>query len=149
MNEKEKVIKSLEAFIVERENNNKKRIYRKSEDNIDLSLTQYHIIEIIDKEEKVNNKLLAQILKISAPAISKSMKKLLSQNLVEETYLEENRKEKFYSLTKKGKLFSNVHDELHQRAIHKYNQILNNFDDKELEVVIKFLNKITESLKEE
>lgn len=88
MNKKDEVIKSLEKFIVERENSNKKRIYRKSENKIDLSLTQFHIIEVIDKKEKVNNKLLVQDLKISAPAISKSMRKLLDLNLVEETYLE-------------------------------------------------------------
>ncbi|RIN30934.1 transcriptional regulator, partial [Staphylococcus succinus] len=42
MNKKDEVIKSLEKFIVERENSNKKRIYRKSENKIDLSLTQFH-----------------------------------------------------------------------------------------------------------
>lgn len=149
MNKKQEVLKSLEDFIIERENSNKKRIYRKSDEKIDLSLTQYHIIEIIDKQEKVNNKLLSQQLNISAPAVSKSMRKLLSQNLVQETYFEENKKEKFYLLTEKGKLFSNVHDDLHQRATSKYNQILNDFEDHELEVVIKFLNNITTSLKED
>ncbi|RIN38777.1 MarR family winged helix-turn-helix transcriptional regulator [Staphylococcus succinus] len=149
MYKKDEVIKSLEKCIVERENSNKKRIYRKSENKIDLSLTQFHIIEIIDKKEKVNNKLLVQDLKISAPAISKSMRKLLDLNLVEETYLEENRKEKYYKLTSKGSVFANVHEELHKRTTNKYNEILNDFEEEELEVVIKFLNKVTKSLKED
>lgn len=149
LNKKDEVIKSLESFIVERENSNKKRIYGRTEDKIDLSLTQFHIIEIIDKKENVNNKLLSQILKVSAPAITKSMRKLLNQNLVKETYSEDNRKEKFYLLTEKGEKFSKVHDELHQRAANKYYQILNDFEDNELEAVIKFLNIVTKSLKED
>ncbi|PTI74042.1 MarR family transcriptional regulator [Staphylococcus succinus] len=149
MNKKREVIKSLETFIIERENNNKKRIYKKKEDDIDLSLTQYHIIEIIDKKANVNNKTLSQLLNISAPAISKSMRKLLKQALVYEMHTKENKKEKFYRLTEAGKSFSKVHDELHERATNKYNQILSDFNEAELEAIIKFLNKVTESLKED
>lgn len=149
MNKKREVIKSLETFIIERENNNKKRIYKKKEDDIDLSLTQYHIIEIIDKKTNVNNKTLSQLLNISAPAISKSMRKLLNQALVYEMHTKENKKVKFYRLTEAGKSFSKVHDELHERATNKYYQILSDFNEAELEAIIKFLNKVTESLKED
>ena len=43
-----KVILMLQKFIIERENADKRRKYRR-EKNLDLSLTQFHIIELIDK----------------------------------------------------------------------------------------------------
>ena len=44
-----KVILMLQKFIIERENADKRRKYRRENENLDLSLTQFHIIELIDK----------------------------------------------------------------------------------------------------
>lgn len=71
-----KVILMLQQFIIERENADKKRQYKKEykELELELSLTQFHIIELIDKNNKVNNKFLAKELNVSNPAITKSIK---------------------------------------------------------------------------
>ncbi|WP_146547614.1 MarR family winged helix-turn-helix transcriptional regulator [Rummeliibacillus suwonensis] len=146
---KEMVIQSLQNFIIERENSNKKRIYEKSENNeFDLSLTQFHIIEVIDKNKKVNNKLLSEELNISAPGISKAIKKLVSSELVDESYLKDNKKERYYSLTPMGQKYAHVHEELHQRAVNKYNEILSHYTNDQLDTIVDFLDSMTKSLKE-
>ncbi|WP_368864800.1 MarR family winged helix-turn-helix transcriptional regulator [Staphylococcus lugdunensis] len=144
-----KVILMLQKFIIERENADKRRKYRRENENLDLSLTQFHIIELIDKNDKINNKFLAKELNLSKPAVTKSIKKLLSKNLVVELNNEENKREIYYKLTKKGGKLSFIHDDLHKKAVKKYEEVLKVFDDKEMETIIEFLQRSVDELKKE
>ncbi len=100
---KREVILKLQQFIIERENADKRRQYKKENEELDLSLTQFHIIELIDNNDKVNNKFLSEMLNVSKPAITKSIKKLLAKGLVVESHNEFNKREVNYSLTQEGK----------------------------------------------
>ncbi|REH77379.1 MarR family transcriptional regulator [Staphylococcus felis] len=107
------------------------------------------MIEIIDKNEKVNNQFLANELNVSKPAITKSIKKLLSKELVVELNHEENKREVYYNLTEKGAKLSFIHDDLHKKAIKKYENVLKVFDEKEMETIVKFLKRSVDELKKE
>ncbi|HCD8751447.1 TPA: MarR family transcriptional regulator, partial [Staphylococcus aureus] len=48
---KREVIFKLQQFIIERENADKRRQYKKENEELDLSLTQFHIIELIDNND--------------------------------------------------------------------------------------------------
>ena len=74
MDMKREVILKLQQFIIERENADKRRQYKKENEALDLSLTQFHIIELINNNDKVNNKFLSEMLNVSKPAITKSIK---------------------------------------------------------------------------
>ncbi|WP_115211678.1 MarR family winged helix-turn-helix transcriptional regulator [Staphylococcus aureus] len=145
---KREVILKLQQFIIERENADKRRQYKKENEELDLSLTQFHIIELIDNNDKVNNKFLSEMLNVSKPAITKSIKKLLAKDLVVESHNEFNKREVNYSLTQKGKK-SYIHDELHEKSVKKYEEVLKVFDDDEMAVIIEFLNRSIEELKKE
>lgn len=147
MSTQEKVILTLQQFIIERENANKRRLNIKGNEGLNLSLTQFHLIELIANNDKVNNKFLADKLNVSNPAITKSMKKLLSKNLVVEQTNNENKREIHYKLTKKGEQLSYIHDTLHKQAVKRYEEVLKVFDEDELEVIIKFLNRSIHALK--
>ncbi|HDK3137907.1 TPA: MarR family transcriptional regulator, partial [Staphylococcus aureus] len=54
-----------------------------------------------------------------------------------------------YSLTQKGKKLSYIHDELHEKSVKKYEEVLKVFDDDEMAVIIEFLNRSIEELKKE
>ncbi|MCD8887110.1 MarR family transcriptional regulator [Staphylococcus epidermidis] len=149
MSMQKKVILMLQQFIIERENVDKRRQYRKDNEDLDLSLTQFHIIELINKNTKVNNKFLAKELNLSKPAITKSIKKILSKGLVVEIQNDSNKREIYYDLTKKGEAFSFIHDELHEKAVKKYEEVLKVFDDKELEIIMEFLKRSVNELKKE
>lgn len=118
----------------------------KENEELDLSLTQFHIIELIDNNDKVNNKFLSEMLNVSKPAITKSIKKLLAKGLVVESHNEFN-KEVNYSLTQEGKKLSYIHDELHEKAVKKYEEVLKVFDNDEMAVIVEFLNRSIEELK--
>ncbi|MDG3084498.1 MarR family winged helix-turn-helix transcriptional regulator, partial [Staphylococcus aureus] len=85
----------------------------------------------------------------SKPAITKSIKKLLAKDLVVESHNEFNKIEVNYSLTQKGKKLSYIHDELHEKSVKKYEEVLKVFDDDEMAVIIEFLNRSIEELKKE
>ncbi|MGV3243530.1 MarR family winged helix-turn-helix transcriptional regulator [Staphylococcus sp. 11261D007BR] len=149
MNKQNKVILLLQQFIIERENADKRRQYRKEKENLDLSLTQFHILELIDKNENVNNKFLSEELKLSKPAITKSIKKLINKNLLVEKNYEHNKREVYYELTTKGEKLSVIHDDLHKKAVRKYEEVLKVFDDDELETISEFLSRSINQLKKD
>lgn len=149
MNMQQKVILTLQQFIIERENANKRRQNIKGNETLNLSLTQFHIIELIANNDKVNNKFLADKLSVSNPAITKSIKKLLSKDLVIELHNAQNKREIHYKLTEKGKELSSIHDKLHNQAVEKYEAVLKDFNEKELEVIIEFLSRSIRALNEE
>lgn len=149
MNMQTKVILTLQQFIIERENADKRRQYRKDNKDLDLSLTQFHIIELIEKNNKVNNKFLAKELNLSKPAITKSMKKLLSKELVLEIQSDSNKREIYYNLTEQGRTYAFIHDDLHKKAVKKYEEVLKVFDDNEMETIVKFLERSIKALKNE
>ncbi|MBZ8175532.1 MarR family transcriptional regulator [Staphylococcus delphini] len=149
MNKQMEVILTLQQFIIERENANKRKQNIKGNEDLNLSLTHFHIIELIAKHNNVNNKFLADQLNISNPAITKSMKKLLSKGLVIKLHQAQNKKEVYYQLTEKGEKLSSIHDELHQKAVKKYEDVLEVFKENELEVIIQFLSRSISALKQE
>ncbi|ETO55552.1 HxlR family transcriptional regulator [Staphylococcus aureus MUM270] len=97
--------------------------------------------------DKVNNKFLSEMLNVSKPAITKSIKKLLAKGLVVESHNEFNKREVNYSLTQEGKKLSYIHDELHEKAVKKYEEVLKVFDNDEMAVIVEFLNRSIEELK--
>ncbi|SRC97367.1 MarR family transcriptional regulator [Staphylococcus aureus] len=98
--------------------------------------------------DKVNNKFLSEMLNVSKPAITKSIKKLLAKGLVVESHNEFNKREVNYSLTQEGKKLSYI-DELHEKAVKKYEEVLKVFDNDEMAVIVEFLNRSIEELKKE
>lgn len=147
MSTKDDVITALQNFISERENKNHNSI-RLDEIEIQLSLTQFHILNILHKENDVNNKTLTSLLNISKPAVTKSIKKLLTKGFIKSYRHQDNKKEIYYSLTNLGEKYAIIHDSLHQQAYYQYSQILNDFSSDELTVIVKFLNKLTMHIKE-
>lgn len=149
METQKKVILTLQQFIIERENANKRRQNFKDNNEHHLSLTQFHILELIANNDKANNKFLANKLNISNPAITKSIKKLLSRGLVIEEHNHNNKREIHYKLTEDGAQLSSIHDKLHQRAVKSYEDVLNVFDENELNVIVKFLERSIQAIKKE
>lgn len=141
----------MQRLIIERESAERRRKGRKvSQEEVivsDWTLTQLHIIAVIKEKGKANNLMLADMLHVSKPAITKAVKKLLEHNLLEKTQQGDNKKEIYYILTKSGEMLAFIHNQLHEQAKNRYLRILNDFNTTELETIIRFLNAITENIK--
>ncbi|WP_029268439.1 MarR family transcriptional regulator [Virgibacillus alimentarius] len=151
---KERTLKAIENFILQREKNEKQQndvaeslLIHHGFSEGKLSLTQLHIVALINEQpSESNNTFLANQLGISKPAVTKAINALMEKGIVTSQKKESNQKAVFYSLTNTGKDLVLIHEQMHQKAREKYEQLLNQFTDDELQLITKFLNKWSEQL---
>ncbi len=150
MNKNTEALEALEQFIKEREAADRIRKQTKisQEQSIisDWTLTQLHIVATVKEKGRANNTTLSESLNVSKPAITKAVRKLLEHHILEKIQ-EENKKEVYYLLTKSGEMLALIHAQLHEQARDRYLRIFDEFNTAELEIIIRFLHTITESIK--
>lgn len=151
---KEEVLKAIERFILHREKKMQKRndiadklLIEQGFTENKWSLTQLHMIALINENPtEANNTFLAEHLGISKPAITKAVSSLIKDEVVMPKQKENNQKSVYYTLTNSGKQLSILHNQVHQVAKNRYNQLLDQFTDDESKIIVTFLNAWSEQL---
>lgn len=113
----------------------------------DLNITEVHIIDFIKKNSENKAILISKYMNLSRAAISKNLKKLKKEGYIDEYFLKTNKKEKYFTLTKKGENIYIKHLENHKQAEEKDSKIFEKFSDDEKKVIIKFLDIMVEDIK--
>ena len=112
---------------------------------VSLTNTQEHILMLV-ADEALTNSVLAKKLKVSQAAITKAVKPLLSQGMLE-TYRDENdARVLYYRLTEVGKPIALEHQHHHQHTLHTYEDVLSKFTKNEQGVISRFLDLLEEEL---
>ena len=112
---------------------------------VSLTNTQEHILMLI-ADEALTNSVLAKKLNVSQAAITKAVKPLLSQGMLE-TYRDENdARVLYYRLTEIGKPIALEHQHHHQHTLHTYEDVLSKFTKNEQGVISRFLDLLEEEL---
>lgn len=112
---------------------------------VSLTNTQEHILMLV-ADEALTNSVLAKKLNVSQAAITKAVKPLLSQGMLE-TYRDENdARVLYYRLTEIGKPIALEHQHHHQHTLHTYEDILSKFTKNEQGVISRFLDLLEEEL---
>ena len=112
---------------------------------VSLTNTQEHILMLV-ADEALTNSVLAKKLNVSQAAITKAVKPLLSQGLLE-TYRDENdARVLYYRLTEIGKPIALEHQHHHQHTLHTYEDVLSKFTKNEQGVISRFLDLLEEEL---
>ena len=110
-----------------------------------LTNTQEHILMLV-ADEALTNSVLAKKLNVSQAAITKAVKPLLSQRMLE-TYRDENdARVLYYRLTEIGKPIALEHQHHHQHTLHTYEDVLSKFTKNEQGVISRFLDLLEEEL---
>ncbi|MFP7175510.1 MarR family transcriptional regulator [Priestia filamentosa] len=142
------VVQAIECLIMTREKKvqNRQAIANKLAQDVSSAdkkwtITQLHIVSLINRHKDVNNTFLANELKISKPAVSKAIHILIQYAIVIAHKNEGNNKETFYSLTSEGVKLATIHDKMHEITKEKYLKLLNKFSDSELKIIIRFLDE--------
>jgi len=115
--------------------------FKKSYD--DLNINEVHTIDFIGKIEKVNVTKITNCLKITKGGVTKITKKLIEKGYISSYQSENNKKEKYFKLTSKGKIIFSKHIELHEQAIKKDALILSQFDNNEKIIINEFLDALS------
>ena len=112
---------------------------------VSLTNTQEHILMLVS-DESLTNSVLAKKLNVSQAAITKAVKPLLSQGMLE-TYRDENdARVLYYRLTEIGKPIALEHQHHHQHTLHTYEDVLSKFTKNEQGVISRFLDLLEEEL---
>ena len=112
---------------------------------VSLTNTQEHILMLV-ADEALTNSVLAKKLNVSQAAITKAVKPLLSQGMLE-TYRDENdARVLYYRLTEFGKPIALEHQHHHQHTLHTYEDVLSKFTKNEQGVISRFLDLLEEEL---
>ena len=112
---------------------------------VSLTNTQEHILMLV-ADEALTNSVLAKKLNVSQAAITKAVKPLLSQGMLE-TYRDENdARVLYYRLTETGKPIALELQHHHQHTLHTYEDVLSKFTKNEQGVISRFLDLLEEEL---
>lgn len=112
---------------------------------VSLTNTQEHILMLV-ADEALTNSVLAKKLNVSQAAITKAVKPLLSQGMLE-TYRDENdARVLYYRLTEIGKPIALEHQHHHQHTLQTYEDVLSKFTKNEQGVISRFLDLLEEEL---
>ena len=112
---------------------------------VSLTNTQEHILMLV-ADEALTNSVLAKKLNVSQAAITKAVKPLLSQGMLE-TYRDENdARVLYYRLTEIGKPIALEHQHHHQHTLHTYEDVLSKLTKNEQGVISRFLDLLEEEL---
>lgn len=109
-----------------------------------VTATHYNIIEYIYRKDQVTGKQIAVAFKVSQAAISKQIKFLISNELVEQKQSISDRRIFNLSATEKGKFLINNSEDFRKTVADQASVIL---DKTELETLTALLNKVLENLK--
>ncbi|SHK14130.1 MarR family transcriptional regulator [Desulforamulus aeronauticus] len=111
-----------------------------------LMLSEIHVIDCIGKNQLPNATFIAKELNMTKGAISKITSKLLKKQFIKANYLENNKKEIYYTLTTQGKEVFKVHEKLHDIENEKIINILTLYNKEELLTINKFLDDLLNEL---
>ena len=106
---------------------------------VSLTNTQEHILMLVADEE-LTNSVLAKKLNVSQAAITKAVKPLLNQGMLETCRDENDARVLYYRLTDIGRPIALEHLHHHQHTLHTYEDVLSKFTPNEQEVISRFLD---------
>jgi DNA-binding MarR family transcriptional regulator len=135
VSERHHVIKEMEA-----------KKYRFMSENTFLEV---HCIDFIEKNLDPNVTKLANALRVTRGAISKTTKKLLKDGAIEKYQKPENKKEIYFKLTAIGRRIFAEHEKMHQTRIEQDRLFFQNLSEEEKDQLIRSLNKIYKQIAEE
>ena len=112
---------------------------------VSLTNTQEHILMLV-ADEALTNSVLAKKLNVSQAAITKAVKPLLNQGMLETCRDENDARVLYYRLTEIGKPIALEHQHHHQHTLHTYEDVLSKFTKNEQGVISRFLDLLEEEL---
>lgn len=110
----------------------------------DITLTECHVIDCIERNPLINAIGISQKMNITKGGISKISSRLLKKKLIQIYRREGNKKEIFYSLTPLGREVFLVHEKLHEKLYQKADLFLDSFTDGELKKINEFISGLSE-----
>ena len=112
--------------------------------SIDKSITinEVHLIDLIGRNQPVNLVKLSELLEVSRSAVTQSVRRLTKKNLVSFEFAQDNEKNKYLTLSKKGVEVFNIHKEQQEHIEKAVFSVLSNYSEEDLQKVMKLMDDV-------
>ncbi|TWT14638.1 zinc-dependent MarR family transcriptional regulator [Streptococcus sp. sy010] len=106
-----------------------------------LTSTQEHILMLLTQESLTNSDL-AKCLSISQAAVTKAVKGLIAQGLLESQKASSDARSNQYLLTEQALFIAQEHANHHHQTLLAYQEIIDKFSQSEQEVLSRFMEAL-------
>lgn len=131
---------ALNAIILKSENH-LELLVGSCESQMTLTNTQEHILMLV-KEGKASNSDLAKALTISQAAVTKALKALKKEGLLEAVKDEYDGRMTYYRLTEQAKPIAREHAQHHEKTLKTYQELIEQFSEDEQALISRFLSQL-------
>ncbi len=107
--------------------------------DVRLTNTQEHILMLLSLESLTNSDL-AKRLNVSQAAVTKAVKALVEQKMLETFKDKKDARVTFYRLTDLARPIAEEHQHHHVHTLETYQRLAGQFSSDEQEVIVKFLD---------
>lgn len=107
-----------------------------------ITLNEVHLIVVIGKNQPLNLVKLSELLEVSRSAITQSVRRLTKKNLVTFEFAQDNEKNKYLILSKKGVEVFNIHKGQQEHIEKAIFSVLRNYSDEDLQMVMKLMDDV-------
>ena len=107
--------------------------------DVQLTNTQEHILMLLSLESLTNSDL-AKRLNVSQAAVTKAVKALVEQKMLETFKDKKDARVTFYRLTDLARPIAEEHQHHHVHTLETYQRLAEQFSSDEQEVIVKFLD---------
>ena len=125
----------------------KKNQHRNSIDK-SITINEVHLIDLIGRNQPVNLVKLSELLEVSRSAVTQSVRRLIKKNLVSFEFAQDNEKNKYLILSKKGVEVFNIHKEQQEHIEKAIFSILRNYSEEDLQMVMKLMDDVEQVWRE-
>lgn len=112
---------------------------------VKLTNTQEHILMLLSQENLTNSDL-AKRLNVSQAAVTKAVKSLVKQEMLEPIKDKDDARVTYFSLTEAAKPVAKEHEHHHAMTLSVYDRLLETFSKEEQAVVSRFLKALIKEL---
>lgn len=109
--------------------------------NVALTNTQEHILMLL-AEEMLTNSDLSKKLNVSQAAVTKAVKSLINQGMLETFKDKKDARVTFYRLTELAQPIAYEHEHHHAHTLETYQSLLDRFSQDEQQAIEKFLEAL-------
>ena len=99
-------------------------------------------------EGRKTNSELAKTLNVSQAAVTKAVKTLVKEGMLEAKKDKDDGRVTYFVLTQEAQPIAQEHEEHHQETFGVYRSVLDQFDNQERQVIERFLTKLAEKIEE-
>ena len=113
---------------------------------VSLTNTQEHILMLLS-EESLTNSELARRLNVSQAAVTKAIKSLVKEGMLETSKDPRDARVIFYKLTDRARPVAKEHHHHHEHTLLAYERVVNQFTPDEQKVIQRFLTALVGEIK--